>query len=171
MSRKKKSNYKRREIAPDYLYNSALISKFINYMMYHGKKSLNERILYQCLELLKNKYSTTPVLELFDKAIAAVRPLVEVRSRRVGGATYQIPMEIPKHRSIKLSMCWIIKSARTSKGHNMIDNLYNEFVNVLEEKGSALKKRDDVHKMAEANKAFAHYHWNQKRGPKVESNT
>ncbi|HLD29773.1 MAG TPA: 30S ribosomal protein S7 [bacterium] len=154
----RKGRVKEREIGADLKYNSELANKFINKLMLQGKRSIAERIFYQALELAAQKLSVKP-LEVLEKAIANVRPHLEVRSRRVGGATYQVPMEVRDRRAIHLALKWILGASREKKGKPMLEKLSQELIASYNGEGAAIKKRDDMHKMAEANRAFAHYRW------------
>ena len=156
MGRKNKSI--NRPIAPDSKYNSPVISKFVTRMMIDGKKATCVRIVYEAMDILKAKTDKEP-LEVFLKALDNVKPLVEVKSRRVGGATYQVPIEIRETRREALAMRWIINAARSKSGHGMGECLANELIDAFNNTGTAYKKKEDTHKMAEANKAFAHYRW------------
>ena len=147
-----------RPITPDVKYNSVVVSKFVNRMMLDGKKSICIELLYNAMDKLKAKTEKDP-LEVFLKAVDNVKPVVEVKSRRVGGATYQVPMEIREARREALAMRWIINAARSRSGHGMADTLASELLDAFNSTGTAYKKKEDVHKMAEANKAFAHYRW------------
>ncbi|QTQ12529.1 30S ribosomal protein S7 [Treponema parvum] len=147
-----------RPILPDAKYNSVVISKFITRMMLDGKKASCTRIVYEALDKLKAKTEAEP-LEVFLKAIDNVKPVVEVKSRRVGGATYQVPVEIRDSRREALAMRWVITAARSRSGHGMADTLALELFDAFNNTGTAFKKKEDTHKMAEANKAFAHYRW------------
>ena len=142
----------------DSKYQSAVLSKFINFVMYDGKKSVAEKIIYTALDQIKNKTKEDPI-KIFNEAIDKIRPNLEVRSRRVGGATYQIPMEVKVDRSQALAIRWIIDAARKRSGKSMQNKLHQEFLDASDNKGGAVKKREDTHKMAEANKAFAHFRW------------
>lgn len=148
----------KRLIAPDLKFDSVLVSKFINKVMMGGKKSIAEKIVYSSLEELAKKVEESPT-EAFEKVIKNVAPVMEVRSRRVGGSTYQVPMEVRKERSISLSMRWLVASARSRSGKTMVEKLTAEFIDAHHNTGTAVKKREDTHKMAEANKAFAHFRW------------
>ncbi|CEP77484.1 MAG: 30S ribosomal protein S7 [Defluviitoga tunisiensis] len=148
----------KREVSPDPIYGDVLLAKFINRLMYDGKKSLAQNIVYSSLERLAQATKEEP-LEAFHKAINNVRPLIEVRSRRVGGATYQVPFEVEENRATSLAIRWIITTAQSKKGKSMVDKLSQELIDAYNNTGAAVKKREDVHKMAEANKAFAHYRW------------
>ncbi len=156
MGRKKKTID--RGILPDPKYNSVVLSKFVNRMMWQGKRSITLRIVHGAMEVLQAKVEKEP-LEVFLKAIDNVKPLVEVKSRRVGGATYQVPIEIRESRREALGMRWIINAARTRAGHEMSERLAAELMDAYNNTGTAFKKKEDTHKMAEANKAFAHYRW------------
>ena len=156
MGRKKKTID--RGILPDPKYNSVIVSKFVNRMMWEGKKSLGLRIVHQALGILQTKTEKEP-LEVFLKALDNVKPLIEVKSRRVGGATYQVPVEIRETRREALGMRWIINAARARSGKGMGDRLAAELLDAYNNTGTAFKKREDTHKMADANKAFAHYKW------------
>lgn len=149
----------KREVMPDPIYNSKIVTKFINKVMWDGKKTLAEKIVYGAIERLNNKEEDTKGIDIFFKAIENVKPLLEVRSRRVGGATYQVPMEVRPQRQQTLSIRWIVDAARNRNERTMIERLANELWDAANEKGAAFKKREDTHKMAEANKAFAHYRW------------
>ena len=156
MGRKKKTI--NREILPDSRYNSVVVSKFVNRMMWEGKRSVGLRIVHHAMGVLQTKAEKEP-LEVFLKALDNVKPVVEVKSRRVGGATYQVPVEIRETRREALGMRWIINAARARSGHGMGDRLAAELLDAYNSTGTAFKKKEDTHKMAEANKAFAHYRW------------
>ena len=156
MGRKNKSV--NRPGAPDPKYNSVVVSKFVSRMMIDGKKATCVRIIYDAMDILKTKTDKEP-LEVFLKALDNVKPMVEVKSRRVGGATYQVPIEIRESRREALAMRWIISAARAKSGHGMGECLANELLDAFNNTGKAYKKKEDTHKMAEANKAFAHYRW------------
>jgi len=156
MARRKRAV--KREIPPDPVYKSPLVEKLINYVMWDGKKTLARRIVYKAFEEIQKKTGKHP-LEVFGKAIENVKPLMEVRPRRVGGATYQVPMEVRPERQIALSLRWIVNFARERPERTMIERLANEILDAYNNRGGAVKKKEDVHKMAEANKAFAHYRW------------
>ncbi len=156
MSRKRKAPI--RKIYPDPKYGSVVISKFINSIMYDGKRSTAEKILYTALDKLKEKSKEDPV-KIFNSAINNVKPNIEVRSRRVGGATYQVPVEVKSSRSQALALRWIMDATRKRKNKTMAEKLYFELLDASQNKGSAIKKREDTHKMAESNKAFAHFRW------------
>lgn len=148
----------KREVLPDPIYNNALVTRFINGMMWDGKRSVSEGILYGALESIQQKTQDDP-LKVFKKALENVRPKVEVRSRRVGGATYQVPVEVSMHRGTSLSIRWLVDYSRKRGEKTMRDRLAGELLDASAGKGNALKKREDTHKMADANKAFAHYRW------------
>jgi len=147
-----------REILPDPKYKSKIVSKFMNMMMERGKKSIAEKIVYSAFAQAAKKVGKEP-LETFQKALDNARPLVELKSRRVGGATYQVPIEVRQDRGISLAMRWIRDFARGRKGKPMVDKLAAEIIDAYNSTGSAVKKREDIHKMAEANKAFSHFRW------------
>ncbi|HLL73135.1 MAG TPA: 30S ribosomal protein S7 [Pyrinomonadaceae bacterium] len=148
----------RRDVMPDPVYNSPLVTKFINGLMEGGKKSTAEKIFYNSLLVLGDKVGEDP-LKAFKRAIDNVRPQVEVKSRRVGGSTYQVPLEVPQERRGSLAIRWIVGAARSRGEKTMIDRLTGELLDAANNRGNAVKKKDDVHRMAEANKAFAHYKW------------
>jgi len=149
---------KRAKVLPDPIYGSVLLQSFINKMMIQGRKSTSERIIYGALEIVAEK-TKKPPLEAFEKALNNVRPLMEVKPRRVGGATYQVPIEVPESRGQALAIQWVRESARKRAGHSMIEKLSAEIMDALNNTGTAMKKREDTHKMAESNKAFAHFRW------------
>lgn len=154
----RKQRAPKRDIAPDAKYNSKLVASFINMIMKKGKKSLSERIVYRSFVIVNEKLKSDP-LEVFQKAVENVRPLLEVKSRRVGGATYQVPVEVNQRRGATLALRWMRNYARDKSGRPMEERLADEIVDAYKKQGSAIKKREDTHKMAEANKAFAHYRW------------
>ncbi|GHU47633.1 30S ribosomal protein S7 [Spirochaetia bacterium] len=156
MGRKKKTID--RGIVPDSKYNSVVLSKFVNRMMWQGKRSIGLRIVHNALGILQTKVEKEP-LEVFLKAIDNVKPVIEVKSRRVGGATYQVPVEIRESRREALGMRWIIGAARKRSGRGMEERLAAELLDAFNNTGTAFKKKEDTHKMADANKAFAHYRW------------
>ncbi len=147
-----------REVLGDPVYGNKVVTKFINKMMFDGKKSVAEKIIYKAFDKIEEK-SGEKGIEVFEKALERVRPLVEVRSRRVGGATYQVPVEVRVSRQQSLSIRWILEATRKRNERMMVDRLANELMDAASDKGAAFKKKEDVHKMAEANKAFAHYRW------------
>jgi small subunit ribosomal protein S7 len=148
----------KREVLPDPVYNSQLVTKFVNVVMRAGKKTVAERILYDALEAVKQRTSDDP-LKVFKRAIENVKPAVEVKSRRVGGSTYQVPVEVNPSRKLALSIRWLIQSAQKRGEKTMRGKLAGELLDAAENRGGAIKKKEDTHRMAEANKAFAHYRW------------
>jgi small subunit ribosomal protein S7 len=146
----------RRKVTPDLRYNSTTVTMFVNRMMYGGKKSTALRIIYDSFDLIEQRTNQSP-LEVFDKAMNRVTPQVEVKPRRVGGATYQVPMEVPYHRQTSLAIRWLLAAARSRGGRSMAEKLAAEIMDAANGQGSAVKKKDDTHRMAEANRAFAHY--------------
>ena len=148
----------KREIIPDPKYNNVTVAKFINIIMTRGKRATAEKIVYKCFDILSEK-TGKPGLEAFQKALDNVRPLLEVKPRRIGGATYQVPVDVKQERGISIAMRWIRNFARAKKGKPMEIKLADEMLDAYKGEGLAIKKRDDTHKMAEANKAFAHYRW------------
>jgi len=165
MSRKKVKS--KITVKPDLIFNSLLLSKFINYVMVSGKKSIAEKIVYDALKIVKDKTKLDSVI-VFEKALEHIKPIVEVRSRRVGGATYQVPVEVKPKRAVTLAMRWLVEFARKRNEKNMILKLAFEIIEAADEshsvgnsigRGGAIKKREDTHRMAEANRAFAHYRW------------
>ena len=156
MSRKNRAP--RRIFYPESKYQSLVLSKFINFIMYGGKKTAAEKIIYTALDQIKNKTKEDPI-KIFNDAINNIRPNLEVRSRRVGGATYQVPVEVKTKRSQTLALRWLLAATRKRKNKSMADKLFNELMDASQKKGAAIKKREDTHRMAESNKAFAHYRW------------
>ena len=156
MSRKRKAPKKLVVIDPK--YKSTIIPKLINSIMYDGKKTIAEKIIYDAIDKIKTKSKDEP-LNVFNDAINNIRPTVEVRSRRVGGATYQVPVEVKSKRSQALALRWLVDASRKRKDKNMSDKIFNEIYDAYQNKGSAIKKKEDTHKMAESNKAFAHFRW------------
>ena len=148
----------KREVTPDAKYNDIVVAKFMNSLMYDGKKSVAEEILYGAMSELENKINK-PALEVFKDALNNVKPLVEVRSRRVGGATYQVPTEVRPDRQQALAIRWIIGAARGRSENTMEQRLFNELQDAYNNRGTAIRKREDTHRMADANKAFAHFKW------------
>jgi len=148
-----------REVPPDPKFNSQVVAKFINMVMLEGKKSLTEKIVYGALERVKTQLNEPDVLKVFYKAIDNVRPRLEVKPRRVGGATYQVPIEVRQQRGTSIALSWMRDFARAKKGKPMEEKLAEEIIAAYKGEGSCIKKRDDTHKMAEANKAFAHFRW------------
>ena len=147
-----------REVIPDPLYSSTLVEKFVNSMMWDGKKATAQKIFYQAMDVLRERSGDDPV-KAFKKAVENVKPLLEVKTRRVGGANYQVPVEVPNNRRTSLAIRWILQNARTRPEKGMPEKLANELNDAANSRGGAIKKKDDVHRMAEANKAFAHYRW------------
>ncbi len=148
----------KRDVLPDPLYNSKLVTKLINRIMIDGKKGVAQTILYDAFNTIKEKTGTEP-MEVLEKALANIKPALEVKSRRVGGANYQVPIEVRADRSQALGLRWLVQYARLRGGHSMAENLANELIDASNGSGAAVKKREDTHRMAEANKAFAHYRW------------
>jgi small subunit ribosomal protein S7 len=157
MARRRKAE--KRRISPDPLYNSTTVEKFINKIMYSGKKNLARKLVYKALEGLASKTNAKSPLEAFEKALENAKPSLEIKSRRIGGATYQVPIEIAPDRRTALAMRWIIAHSRSKVGRNMVEGLITELSDCFNNQGATIKKKDDTHKMAEANKAFAHYKW------------
>lgn len=147
-----------RPVQPDSKYNEKLVTKLINTIMLEGKKSTAEQIVYGALEIIHQKTKDDP-MKVFKKAISNIRPAIEVKSRRVGGSNYQVPVEVRPERRNSLALRWLTLYTRARKGHSMIEKLASELFEAADNKGEAIKKREDVHRMAEANKAFAHYRW------------
>ena len=156
MSRKNRAP--RRTIYPDPNYKSITLSKFVNFMMFDGKKTTAEKIIYTAFAQIKNKTKEDPI-KVFNEAVNNIRPNLEVRSRRVGGATYQVPVEVKTSRSQTLALRWLLDASRKRKNKNMSDRLFNELMDAYQKKGNAIKKREETHRMAESNKAFAHFRW------------
>ena len=156
MSRKRRAP--RRIFQPDSKYSSLVLSKFINFVMYDGKKAAAEKVIYNALDQIKEKTKEDPI-KVFNEAINNIRPTLEVRSRRVGGATYQVPVEVKTKRSQTLALRWLIDASRKRKDKKMSDKIFNEIFDAYQKKGSAIKKKEDTHRMAESNKAFAHFRW------------
>ncbi len=148
----------KREVLPDPIYNSQLVTRFINVLMKDGKKTVAEKTLYQALDLIEERSGEDP-MKAFKKAVENVKPTLEVKSRRVGGSTYQVPVEVRPNRRLALSFRWLILSARARGEKTMREKLAGEFLDAAESRGAAIKKKEDTHRMAEANKAFAHYRW------------
>ena len=156
MSRKRSAP--KRIFYPDPKYGSLILSKFINFIMYEGNKIAAEKIIYTAFKKIKDKAKEDPI-KIFNDAINNIRPNLEVRSRRVGGATYQVPVEVKTKRSQTLALRWLLEATRKRKNKTMSDKLFNELMDASQKKGAAIKKREDTHRMAESNKAFAHYRW------------
>jgi len=157
MARRRRAE--KREVLPDPKFGEILVTKFMNAIMNHGKKSVAESIVYGALEKIQAKSKTGGALEVFKTALDKVRPHIEVRSRRVGGATYQVPVDVRPDRGVALAMRWIITAARSRAETTMVERLAAELLAASNDNGSAVKKREDTHRMAEANKAFSHYRW------------
>jgi len=155
----KKFTASSQQLKADPVYGSKLVSKFINNLMLDGKKSTAQRAFYDAMDLISKKLKDTPPLEVFETAINNVKPLLEVRSKRVGGASYQVPMQVRPKRQQSLAFRWIIQSARGKKGKPMCQRLASELMDAYNKQGAAMTTRENVHKMAEANKAFAHFAW------------
>ena len=154
----RKAHIVRRQVLPDPLYGSTLVTKFVNQMMWDGKKSVSQQIFYRALKIVESKANDDP-LKLFKKAVENVKPALEVKSRRVGGSTYQIPIDVSTTRRTSLSIRWLIGYSRTRGEKSMEEKLAGELLDAANNRGSSVKKKDDTHRMAEANKAFAHYRW------------
>jgi small subunit ribosomal protein S7 len=154
----RKAHIVRREVLPDPLYGSALVTKFVNQMMWDGKKSVSQQIFYRALKIVESKANDDP-LKLFKKAVENVKPVLEVKSRRVGGSTYQIPIDVNTARRTSLSIRWLIGYARSRGEKSMEEKLAGEVLDAANNRGSSIKRKEDTHRMAEANKAFAHYRW------------
>ena len=154
----RKGHVPKREVIPDPIYNSSLVSKFINCIMWQGKKSIAESLFYGALDIIKQRTEEDPI-KVFKKALDNVKPILEVKSRRVGGANYQVPIEVTPNRRVSLSIRWLIAYTRLRKEKSMQEKLAAEFMDAAKNRGASIKKREDVHRMAEANKAFAHYRW------------
>ena len=156
MSRRRAAE--KRTILPDHKYKDIVLAKFMNRIMIDGKKSVSERIVYGAFDIVSKKTEKSPI-DFFHEALNNVKPSLEVRSRRVGGATYQVPVEVKSKRSQALALRWLIDASRKRKDKKMSDKIFNEIFDAYQNKGSAIKKREDTHKMAESNKAFAHFRW------------
>jgi len=154
----RKRRAEKRDVLADPMYNSKLVTKLINRIMYDGKKGIAQTILYDAFNIIKEKTSKEP-MEVYEKAMENIKPALEVKSRRVGGANYQVPIEVRADRSQALALRWLVNYSRLRGGHSMAENLANEIIDAAGGTGGSVKKREDVHKMAEANKAFAHYKW------------
>ncbi|MDD5696975.1 MAG: 30S ribosomal protein S7 [Candidatus Pacebacteria bacterium] len=152
------ADFKKKIIAPDIVYNDLMVSKLINQVMYEGKKTVARKIVYGAFDIIREKTKQDP-LEVFKLAIQNVSPLLEVKPKRVGGATYQVPMEVKGGRRLSLAMKWIISNSRGKKGKPMKEKLAEELIEASENRGASVKKKENVHKMAEANRAFAHFAW------------
>ena len=148
----------RREIGPDSKYNSVMVTGFINRLMMRGKKSIAERILYDAFDIIENRVRKNP-LDVFEQAVTNAAPILEVKPRRVGGATYQVPVEVRPERRLSLAMRWLVQNARKRTGKSMAEKLAAELMDAAQGQGATIKKKEDTHRMAEANRAFAHYRW------------
>lgn len=157
MSRRRRAT--KRKIQKDPVYGSEVLSKFINKVMLGGKKTVARKIVYNAIDKFSKKVKHDDPLAAFEEALEKAKPSLEVKSRRIGGATYQVPIEIPEHRRLSMAMKWIINYSRDKVGRSMEDGLATELADCFQGQGSAIKKKDDTHRMAEANKAFAHYKW------------
>jgi small subunit ribosomal protein S7 len=155
----KKFTASSQQLKPDPKYNNKLVAKFINCLMWDGKKSTAQRVFYDAMEIVSKKISDSEPIDVFEKAINNVKPLIEVRSKRVGGASYQVPMQVNAKRRQSLAFRWILASARSKKGKPMCERLASELIDAYKEQGGAMTTRENVHRMAEANKAFAHFAW------------
>ena len=155
----RKGHIAKRTVEPDPVYGSDLVTKFVNFMMWSGKKSTAEGIVYEAMKRLEQKGGGDDALKLFKKAVENAKPLLEVKTRRVGGANYQVPVEVNPDRRTSLAIRWLVTYSRGRAEKGMIDKLSNELLDAANGKGAAIKKKEDVHRMAEANKAFAHYRW------------
>ncbi len=154
----RKGNIPRRDVTPDAKYNDIVVARLVRTIMRDGKKSIAESIVYSAFDLVKTRSKDDP-LKVFKKAVDNVRPILEVRSRRVGGATYQVPMEVRPERKLSLALRWMVNYAKGREGKTMFEKLASEILDAASRKGGSVKKKEEVHKMAEANKAFAHYRW------------
>lgn len=154
----RRGTVKKRKPKPDHFYNSTLISIFVNTILKKGKKNTAQKIVYTAMERVKQKAKEDP-LKMFEKAVENVRPVLETKSRRVGGATYQVPIEVSLNRSTSLAVRWLIRYARDRAGKSMEEKLSAEITDAVNNRGGAVKKKEDIHKMAESNRAFAHYRW------------
>ncbi len=155
----KKFTASSQQLKPDPKYNSKLVSKFVNCLMWGGKKSTAQQVFYDAMDIIGKNVKDAEALEVFEKAINNVRPLIEVRSKRIGGASYQVPMQVSARRQQSLAFRWILTSARGKKGKPMCQRLGSELIDAYNERGSAMTTRENIHRMAEANKAFAHFAW------------
>ncbi|HOS87959.1 MAG TPA: 30S ribosomal protein S7 [Candidatus Pacearchaeota archaeon] len=153
-----KKEFQKKVISPDPVYNDITVAKFVNQIMTRGKKTVAQKIVYDCFNIIKEKTNQDP-LDVFRLAIQNVSPILEVKPKRVGGATYQVPMEVKGNRKLSLAMKWIIDAARSKKGKAMREKLADELIEAAENKGAAVRKKENMHKMAEANRAFAHFAW------------
>jgi len=154
----RRGTIKKRKTQPDTFYNSTMVARFINLLLRKGKKNTAERVLYHTMDIVKQKTKEDP-LKVLEKAMENVRPLLETKSRRVGGANYQVPIEVPAGRSFSLGVRWLLHYAKERSGKSMEEKLSAEIIDAINNRGGAVKKREDTHKMAESNRAFAHYKW------------
>ena len=154
----RKRRAEKRDVLADPIYNSKVVTKLINQIMNNGKKGIAQKIVYKSFDIIKEKTGEQPMV-LFEKAMNNIKPALEVKSRRVGGANYQVPVEVKPERAQTLAFRWLVQYARLRNGHTMAENLANELIDASNGTGASVKKREDTHKMAEANKAFAHYRW------------
>jgi small subunit ribosomal protein S7 len=154
----RRSSPPKREVAPDVKYNNVRVAMFINRMMRGGKKSTAQRVLYDAFDMVEERSKRDPI-EIFEQALRNATPVLEVKPRRVGGSTYQVPVEVSPDRALSLAMRWLLASARARGGRSMSEKLAAEFMDAANGQGSAIKKKEDTHRMAEANRAFAHYRW------------
>ena len=154
----RKKRAERRDVLPDPIYKSKVVTKLVNRIMLDGKKGVAEKILYEAFDIVKEKTNEDPVV-VFEKALENIKPQLEVKSKRVGGSNYQVPVEVSETRSQTLGLRWLVNYARLRSGHTMAQNLADEIIDASNGTGNAVKKREDTHRMAEANKAFAHYRW------------
>ena len=154
----RRSRPPRREIEPDIKYNSVMVARFINRLMMRGKKSIAERILYDAFDIIESRVHKNP-LDVFEEAVNNATPILEVKPRRVGGATYQVPVEVMPERRLSLAMRWLVQNARKRTGKSMAEKLAAELMDAAQGQGATIKKKEDTHRMAEANRAFAHYRW------------
>jgi small subunit ribosomal protein S7 len=159
MPRKKRKDAKKREILADYVHNSVVVTKFMNSMMWDGKRTTIQQVFYGALDIIKEKMPDQDPVEVFHQAIENVKPVLEIRSRRVGGANYQIPVEVRNDRRLSLAIRWLVAAARSRSERTMKERLASELLDAYNKTGVAMKKREDTHRMAEANRAFAHYRW------------
>jgi small subunit ribosomal protein S7 len=155
----KKATASKEQLKPDGKYNSKLAGKFINCIMWQGKKSVAQRIFYDAMDIIAEKEKAAPPIEVFEAAVNNVKPMIEVRSKRVGGASYQVPMQVSSKRQQSLAIRWILEAARGMKGKAMCERLATELIEAYNKKGGAIMTRENVHKMADANRAFAHFAW------------
>ena len=154
----RKRRAEKRDVLADPIYNSKVVTKLINQIMNNGKKGIAQKIVYKSFDIIKKKTGEEPMV-VFEKAMNNIKPALEVKSRRVGGANYQVPVEVKPERAQTLAFRWLVQYARLRNGHTMAENLANELIDASNGTGASVKKREDTHKMAEANKAFAHYRW------------